>query len=678
MQRFVSHSSCPADRTIGPMTAARLGITRGRCGHRPTRHALGARGVRRGRSHAVHTRAAALLHTRVTRAVRLRPWQQRALTRLDATPGPDFLAVATPGAGKTTFALTALRRRLAQDPHRQVVVVAPTAHLKAQWAEAAARFDLALDDAWSPQNGRLPEDLHGVVTTYQQVASSADALRPLARGALVVFDEIHHAGDERAWGDGIRTAFDGSAWRLALSGTPFRSDTRAIPFVTYALDEAMPSFEYGYGDALADGRVVRQVEFPRLNGDMEWVAPDGSLRAASFDDALEPALAAQRLRTALSAEGEWLPAVLDAAHARLTEVRRGCPDAAGLVIAGDQEHARDIADLLQRRHGVRAVVATSDDPEASRRIARFRDAPDPWIVAVRMVSEGVDIPRLRVGVFATTTTTELFFRQAVGRLVRWRAQDEESRRVDVHPGRLPPAGKGAADRRPAAAQLARRQRALGGRPGSRPARGTSRRAALDVRGALGGARGFAVVDRHVRRPRFGGTRRPGRRLRVRRPPRPRAAAPPPAHRAGRRHGPICRARRSRRPGNVVAACGSSTRLAPRTSCASRTSPTPRSTRSSIASSGSSASRRPRRSSCSAVWPRPSGGFEADSGPRATSPHSNVGSKVAILATNLPELVGAAQCREQSRHAGDQPPGVGRRRAMSGAKSPFWRPTSRSS
>lgn len=36
-----------------------------------------------------------------------------------------------------------------------------------------------------------------------------------------------------------------------------------------------------------------------------------------------------------------------------------------------------------------------------------------------MVAEGVDIPRLRVGVFATTTTTELFFRHAVARLVRW-------------------------------------------------------------------------------------------------------------------------------------------------------------------------------------------------------------------------------------------------------------------
>jgi hypothetical protein len=35
-----------------------------------------------------------------------------------------------------------------------------------------------------------------------------------------------------------------------------------------------------------------------------------------------------------------------------------------------------------------------------------------------MVSEGVDIPRLRVGVYATTARTELFFRQVVGRFIR--------------------------------------------------------------------------------------------------------------------------------------------------------------------------------------------------------------------------------------------------------------------
>jgi hypothetical protein len=152
---------------------------------------------------------------------------------------------------------------------------------------------------------------------------------------------------------------------------------------------------------------------------MEWVAPDGAELSASFDDPLDRARAAQRLRTALSLEGEWLPAVLGQAHQQLLALRREQPDAAGLVIAADQDHARGIADLLDRRFRARAVVATSDDPLASSRIARFAASDQPWIVAVRMVSEGVDIPRLRLGVYATTTTTELFFRQAVGRFVRW-------------------------------------------------------------------------------------------------------------------------------------------------------------------------------------------------------------------------------------------------------------------
>jgi hypothetical protein len=152
---------------------------------------------------------------------------------------------------------------------------------------------------------------------------------------------------------------------------------------------------------------------------MEWIAPDGSAQAAAFDDPLDRTRAAQRLRTALSLDGEWLATVLLQANERLTVLRRSQPDAGGLVIAADQDHAQGIADLLRYRCGVRATVAVSDDPLSSSRIARFTAASDPWIVAVRMVSEGVDIPRLRVGVYATTTTTELFFRQAVGRFVRW-------------------------------------------------------------------------------------------------------------------------------------------------------------------------------------------------------------------------------------------------------------------
>ncbi len=347
------------------------------------------------------------------------PLAEGRLGRLAASTSPDFLAVATPGAGKTTFALTAARQELAAEAGRRLVVVVPTVHLKDQWARAASAFDLHLDPRWTAAEGSLAPDMHGVVTTYQQVAGSAGVLRGMADDAMAIFDELHHAADDRVWGDGLRRAFSPAPRRLALSGTPFRSDTHAIPFVRYTLDEAVPDYEYGYGDALADGGVVRPVYFPRIDGKMEWSAPDGSLQAHSFDDPLDAARAGQRLRTAYSVEGEWLPHVLRQAHEQLLVIRRRQPDAGGLVIATDQEHARGIVRLLRDRLGVRAVVATSDDPDASARISRFGTGADPWIVAVRMVAEGVDIPRLRVGVFATTTTTELFFRQAVGRLVRW-------------------------------------------------------------------------------------------------------------------------------------------------------------------------------------------------------------------------------------------------------------------
>jgi len=304
----------------------------------------------------------------------------------------------------------------------RLVVVAPTSHLKYQWTQAAHRLGLELDPDWAPGQG-LARDVHGLVTTYQQVATgeAAQQLSGLAAGAMVVLDEIHHAGAERAWGDAVRVAFGSSARRLCLSGTPFRSDTAAIPFVRYEDDEAVADFEYGYTEALRDGGVVRPVYFPRIDGVMEWSAPDGAVLSATFQDELDRRATAQRLRTALSGDGEWLPAVLAQAHERLDAIRRDHADAGGLVIASDQEHAHEIAGLIRRRLAVPVEVVVSEDPTASKRLTAFAGSDLPWLVAVRMVSEGVDIPRLRVGVYATTTSTELFFRQAVGRFVRWQS-----------------------------------------------------------------------------------------------------------------------------------------------------------------------------------------------------------------------------------------------------------------
>ncbi len=364
--------------------------------------------------------------------VTLRPWQRAAFDQFRSSPAADFLAVATPGAGKTTFALTCARATLADwvaegvAVGRRLVVVAPTSHLKIQWSLAAHRLGLQLDPDWSPGQG-LARDVHGLVTTYQQVATgkAADALRGLSADGMVILDEIHHAGHERAWGDGVFQSFELAATRLSLSGTPFRSDSAKIPFVRYDVmaegDLAHADYTYGYADALRDGGVVRPVYFPRVDGQMEWSTPTGDVLRATFGDELARDQGSARLRTALSLDGDWLPTVLGQAHDRLRSMRQQQPDAGGLVIATDQEHAQGIVRLLRNRFNVVAEVVVSDDPGASRKIAEFAVGDRPWLVAVRMVSEGVDIPRLRVGVYATTTSTELFFRQAVGRFVRWQA-----------------------------------------------------------------------------------------------------------------------------------------------------------------------------------------------------------------------------------------------------------------
>jgi superfamily II DNA or RNA helicase len=363
----------------------------------------------------------------VAAPIRFRGWQKEAIAKLEARVRSSFLAVATPGAGKTTFALGAIRRALVRREVKRCVVVVPTQHLKLQWALAAEKFDIHLDPEWASADGDLPSDVHGIAVTYQQVAANPAALRRLVAQAYIVLDEVHHAADARSWGDGIRHAFERAPVRLCLSGTPFRSDQSAIPFVRYVGDEAHADYEYGYGEALRDRRVVRPVYFPRINGRMEWTSPDGSTHSAGFEDSLGRTLSSQRLRTALDIEGEWLPGVLVKAHKQVMHLRQSDPRAAGMVIAMDQDHARGIARILHERAGVRATIATSDDPAASRKIADFTEASDPWIVAVRMVSEGVDIPRLKVGVYATNTVTDLFFRQAVGRLVRTTAGSRQQR-----------------------------------------------------------------------------------------------------------------------------------------------------------------------------------------------------------------------------------------------------------
>jgi superfamily II DNA or RNA helicase len=348
----------------------------------------------------------------------LRAWQVSALEAMSTWESGPFLISAAPGAGKTRPSIEVARDMLRRKVVDRVAIVCPTTPLTRQWATAAGKLGLQL----VPDAAELvpPRDFHGVAVTYAKVASVAARWGSQCTGrTLVVADEAHHLGEELAWGEGFALAFRNAARWLLLSGTPFRSDTTPIPGVRYdAEGVAVADVAYTYADAVREG-VCRPVTFIPYDGTLQWRSGDDVIEAG-FDTVLTTREASRRYRTAISAElTDGLPRILAAAHAKLHEARAaGHRDAGGLVVAADSDHARKIAKLLKDVSGKSPTVVLHTEASAHRKLAAFTDSRDEWIVAVNMVSEGVDIPRLRVGVYATAAKTPLIFRQIVGRFVR--------------------------------------------------------------------------------------------------------------------------------------------------------------------------------------------------------------------------------------------------------------------
>lgn len=368
----------------------------------------------------------------------LRKWQSEALEKYRVNNTRDFLVTATPGAGKTTFALTLAEKLLSKTPIEQVIIVVPTDHLRTQWADSSISKGIFVDPSLSNKTSLVGEDFVGYVVTYAQIANNPGLhrARTTSKKTLVIFDEIHHAGDGLSWGEAIKIAFEPADRRLSLTGTPFRtSPTELIPFVKYVdkghgILESTADYTYGYKEALED-HVVRPVTFAAYSGTSSWTNSAGeTLEASLMVEEMGKDEEQNAWRALLSPKGQWIPHVLLAADERLTAIRHaGIKDAGAMILASNQDDAREYAKILKRLTKTKPTVVLSDDKRASRKIQEFSDSTDPddrWLVAVRMVSEGVDVPRLCVGVWGTTYKTSLFFAQAVGRFVRARRKGESA------------------------------------------------------------------------------------------------------------------------------------------------------------------------------------------------------------------------------------------------------------
>ncbi len=354
----------------------------------------------------------------------LRGWQQDALREAEGWSVGPFLIAAAPGAGKTRPALVLARHLLAAKAIDRVAIVCPTAPLTSQWAEAAAVQGLNLEP--DANHLRTTRDFDGIAVTYARASAAAKTYASECTSrTLVIADEVHHLGDDLAWGEGFTRAFERAGRTLLLSGTPFRSDDAPIPGIVYDRNGfAVPDVSYSYAEAIGDG-VCRRVRFVPFDGTLVWQSGEDTIES-SFGEELTKREKARRYRTAIAADlAQGLPRILRQANAQLDRVRAaGHPDAGGLVVAADSGHARHVAAALGEIAGERPTVVLHQDADAHARLRRFAAGRSRWIVAVNMVSEGVDIPRLRVGVYATTAKTPMIFRQIVGRFVRIGSGDE--------------------------------------------------------------------------------------------------------------------------------------------------------------------------------------------------------------------------------------------------------------
>lgn len=388
----------------------------------------------------------------------LRDWQQESVSRVTnswSDPDHKVLVCAAPGAGKTICTLGAARFARQKLGANLIIVVVPTVSVKMQWCEAMEKAGLrVLDDV---RNGDFREQMafgedpvenwDAICLTYATLSKDPELYIELAsrRRSLLVADEVHHADQEMAFGCALEPLSSSVRYRIALSGTPFNSRGGALSMCGYEelTDEdggryrrVLPTHSFTYGQAIdevnEDGsRTCRPVEFVKVTGTAE-VTYKSLASNTVFNKVIDLSKKNDKLAPVLDPEGGFLRTMLDEGLTALEGMKSIRADAGMLVVTKDKQHCNAVRAKLEQmcvERGLRynIVEVYNDTKGAHAKIRAMQDYKNDRtdiIVSVKMISEGVDIKRLRVGVYATNVKTEMFFSQFVGRFARWESAIE--------------------------------------------------------------------------------------------------------------------------------------------------------------------------------------------------------------------------------------------------------------
>jgi len=351
--------------------------------------------------------------------MQLRRWQSecisRALLKFSA-PHKHFLCLATPGAGKTVMASVLAAKLLEQNQIDIILCFSPSVIVSSDFEHALAAHTNARMDGLLGSKGRS--------LTYQSMLYLDDSFWKLfdTNRIFVIFDEIHHcagdsSGNANVWGQKIIQHIQGRAtYSLALTGTPWRSDQIPIVLSTYCQQQKIHcDYVYGLTQAVSDN-VCRTPKITLIDNDRVWVKHNNEVfKFSSFGDLLkESKCPYQQL-----IENEALISYfIDQSSKKLSAIRKQHSNAGGLIVAATVEHAKKISEILYRRTGDQAYIATYRDEDPLSIINTFKFNSEKWIISVGMISEGTNIPRLRVCCHLTRVKTELHFRQVLGRILR--------------------------------------------------------------------------------------------------------------------------------------------------------------------------------------------------------------------------------------------------------------------